>query len=92
MTIKEAITFICKREYNALRLDCNKPIKYHDVEGIRDNMEAHSVLRNNHIERVGNGLFKQGDKIIAKKIITYSEHRACLCYYPVKMEIRFLEA
>lgn len=92
MTIKEAITFICKREYNALRRDCNKSIKYKDVEQPRDIMDAWRTLKDNHIERIGNGLFKQGDKVIAKKIITYSERRACLCYYPVKLTIQFMEA
>lgn len=91
MTIREAITFICKREYNALRLDCNKPIKYHDVESVRDIMDARRTLKENNIERIGNGLFKQGDRLIAKKIITYSERRACLCYYPVKLTIQFME-
>ena len=91
MTIKEAITFICKREYNALRLDCNKTIKYKGVDGVRDIMDAWRTLKDNHIERIGNGLFKQGDKLIAKKIITYSERRACLCYYPVKLTIQFTE-
>lgn len=91
MTIKEAITYFCKREYNALRLDCNKPIKYRDVSDKRL-LEAHKVLIDNNIERVGSGLFKKGDKLIAKRIITFSERRAHLCYYPTKMTIKFMEA
>ena len=91
MTIKEAIMFICKREFNALRADCNKPVKYHDVEGVRAIMEAYSALKAGGVERVANGLFKRGDRVIAKRFITYSTRRECLCYYPVKMRVEFME-